>query len=397
MALRDAKTNIFHTLLSVLGIVIGVAALVGILSLIDGMENYAHRQISQTTSLESVFIRTNSFEYIDNVKIKKTSYSYLDFESYNKLINKLGPAVTGYLSYQESGYLSAEDSLLKKGTLFIGVVDTHNNKVEILNGRFISKQDLIRKDSVIVLNRIIAKHYRAEGDFSRLINNSITYKGGSYKVIGIISTPNKEPNVYVPITLIPSNSITDKPPTCTITANSVEDVAPLKMEIDHWIKINFRGREKDFSIITNKYRISQANQGFLVFRIVMGLIVGISVLVGGIGVMNVLLISVNERTTEIGVRKAVGAKPKDIVVQFLSESITISALGSMLGLVIGVLFTMAVVPIIKHFTKIPFEAAYTLNTLLTISLVAILIGIVFGTYPAIKASKLDPVEAIRRE
>jgi len=83
--------------------------------------------------------------------------------------------------------------------------------------------------------------------------------------------------------------------------------------------------------------------------------------------------------------------------QFLSESITISALGSTLGLILGVLFTMAAVPIIKHFTKVPFEAAYTLNTLFTISIIAVIVGVVFGTYPAIKASKLDPVEAIRRE
>ena len=129
----------------------------------------------------------------------------------------------------------------------------------------------------------------------------------------------------------------------------------------------------------------------------MGLIVGISVLVGGIGVMNVLLISVTERTVEIGIRKAVGAKREDIIAQFLSESLTISLLGSVLGTILGILFTMAAVPIIQHFTKMPFEAAFTLNTLAVISIIAIVVGIVFGTYPAIKASKLHPVEAIRAE
>ncbi|ELR72110.1 hypothetical protein C900_01852 [Fulvivirga imtechensis AK7] len=129
----------------------------------------------------------------------------------------------------------------------------------------------------------------------------------------------------------------------------------------------------------------------------MGFIVGISVLVGGIGVMNVLLISVNERTSEIGVRKAAGAKKQDILLQFLSESVAISGLGSFVGLIFGVLATMVFVPIIKSITKMPFSAAYTADTLIVIAVVALLVGIVFGTYPALRASRLDPVEAIRRE
>jgi putative ABC transport system permease protein len=143
--------------------------------------------------------------------------------------------------------------------------------------------------------------------------------------------------------------------------------------------------------------VEQAAKGFKLFRIIMGLIVGISVLVGGIGVMNVLLISVTERTSEIGVRKAVGANKRDIILQFLSESITISLFGSLLGLVVGILGTMIIVPIVKSLTGVPFQAAYTLNTLVVISILAVVIGIVFGTYPAMRAARLDPVEAIRRE
>ena len=92
-----------------------------------------------------------------------------------------------------------------------------------------------------------------------------------------------------------------------------------------------------------------------------------------------------------------GAKKSDILIQFLTESIAISAFGSMIGLLIGALFTMAAVPIVKQLIKMPFEAAYTLNTFVVISVISILIGIIFGTYPAIKASRLDPVEAIRHE
>jgi putative ABC transport system permease protein len=129
----------------------------------------------------------------------------------------------------------------------------------------------------------------------------------------------------------------------------------------------------------------------------MGLIVGISVLVGGIGVMNVLLISVTERTAEIGIRKATGANRRDIMLLFLSESITVSAFGSFLGLVLGVLGTMIIIPIIKAITEVPFQAAYTWNTFLVITVLSILVGIIFGTYPAIRASRLNPVEAIRHE
>jgi putative ABC transport system permease protein len=114
-------------------------------------------------------------------------------------------------------------------------------------------------------------------------------------------------------------------------------------------------------------------------------------------VMNVLLISVTERTAEIGIRKATGANRRDIILLFLTESITISAFGSLLGLVAGVLGTMIIIPIVKMITDIPFQVAYTWNTFIIISIISVLVGVVFGTWPAIRASRLDPVEAIRHE
>ncbi|MCF6360449.1 MAG: ABC transporter permease [Cyclobacteriaceae bacterium] len=397
MAFRDAKTNLFHTILSVLGIVIGVAALVGILSLIDGMEKYAHQQISSTTILEAIIITTSTVSYEDNIKIAKQDYAYFTYPLFTKLLKKVGGRSKGYMRYQESGYIYEADSNRRKGVFLNGIIDTWHNNLTLVAGRFISKDDLSQKDSVVVLNQIIAQHLTKGKDYKNLIGQPISYKNGNYTIIGIISTQDNTAKIYVPITLISPDQIQSKPPEIRLIANSVEDVSQIKEDALTWISQHFKESKSDFKVMTNEFRVEQANQGFLVFRIVMGLIVGISVLVGGIGVMNVLLISVNERTVEIGVRKAVGAKPKDIVLQFLTESITISAIGSILGLILGVLFTMGAVPLIKHFTKIPFQAAYTLNTMLIISIVAIIVGIVFGTYPAIKASKLDPVEAIRRE
>jgi putative ABC transport system permease protein len=129
----------------------------------------------------------------------------------------------------------------------------------------------------------------------------------------------------------------------------------------------------------------------------MGAITGISVLVGGIGIMNVLLISVTERTKEIGIRKATGAKKKDIVMQFISESITISLVGCVLGWIVGVLGVFGLVEIINSFTDFGFKAALSFQTVLVVILIALLVGVLFGTYPAWKAANLTPVDAIRHE
>ena len=129
----------------------------------------------------------------------------------------------------------------------------------------------------------------------------------------------------------------------------------------------------------------------------MGLITGISVLVGGIGVMNVLLMSISERTREIGIRKAIGATRKDISLQFLIESMSLSIVGSVIGFLLGISLIMIVTPIIRNLSKVQFYASLSGETVLIILIISIMIGLLFGTYPAWKASRLTPVDAIRRE
>lgn len=394
LALQNIRSHFFHTLLSVLGIVIGVASLVAILSLIDGMEDYARKEITQTTSLKAIVIKSDAYEKVNNVRIRKDTFAILTHDIIEKLT--FTKPASFFLRRSWVDAIHAGDSLVGTNMVASGVAISPRAKAKV--GKLFTPTDLKQQENIALINEHFAARAWPGQALTTLIGKTIPVGTRALTIQGILDNDKTDiPYLVMPITLLTEDELRANTPELVIEAELVEDVPVLKEEVLTFLKDNYTSYQSDFSIFTNEMRVKQAAQGFLLFRIIMGLIVGISVLVGGIGVMNVLLISVNERTMEIGVRKAVGANRSDIVLQFLSESVTISAFGSLVGLLLGVLGTMVVVPIVRSLTEIPFYALYTWNTLLVISVVAVLVGIVFGTYPAVRASRLDPVEAIRRE
>lgn len=393
LALHNIRSHFFHTLLSLLGIVIGVAALVSILSLIDGMEQFAKDQITQTTSLKAIVITPEPMKHIDGVFIRKDSIDVLAPGDFWAMRESFTHPAKGYLFTSTTRSLTIDNDTTQSAGHVTGIIQP-DSSASLLAGRNLTEYDIQKTEAVAVLTGALAKSIAGNHDVATLIGKYVTAGATPLRIIGIIK--KDRPEMFYPITLLSRAKLKNHPPQCMIEANNIEDVAALKEQVTAWLNKRF-GKTDDFKIATNDLRVQQAAKGFKLFRIVMGMIVGISVLVGGIGVMNVLLISVTERTSEIGVRKAVGANKCDIMLQFLSESITIALFGSFTGLVLGILATMIIVPIVKAVTEIPFQAAYTWNTLFVISILAVVVGMLFGTYPALRAARLDPVEAIRRE
>lgn len=396
LAFQNIRSNLFHTFLSVLGIVIGVAALVSILSLIDGMEQVAREQITQTTSVNAIIVQTNTHRQVNGIRLRKDTFAVLTHTQVKQLTQSLSKPVDRF-QMRTSMSVEVKIDTQRVGAYAWAVAHPVWSDSAKFQGKLLTVALVDAGDSVVVVNHAFAKAANIKDD-QELIGRKLNLNGKYLRIIGVTLEPkNESPQIYYPVTLLTDKQLNAHVPEIFLDARNTEDIPQLKTEITAWLAKNVKSEKDNFSLITNDFRINQAAQAFLLFKIVMGMIVGISVIVGGVGVMNVLLISVTERTAEIGIRKAVGANRRDIILLFLSESITVSAFGSILGLIVGTLFTMAAVPIIKSLTKIPFQAAYTLDTFFLISIISVFVGIVFGTYPAIRASRLDPVEAIRHE
>lgn len=394
IALQNIKANPLHTFLSTLGIIIGVAALVAILALGDGLEQTGREQIETTTSVQMMRVSPKEVDVINKVRIPRDTVYTLQISDAREIHQEVKTWGFTELIAESTRLIAHGDSALPvfiRGSLEYAPHFTNSE----IRGRYFKKSDIDSVANIIVLGASVAHKWTDNAD--NLIGEQVQIEGKDFEVIGIIESESQRDQVMIPISTYQQRI--SKPNTAYLMFKSrnVEHLPEMRSAVENWLDTKFEEGKEAFSVFTYEGRVKQLSQGILVFKLVMGAITGISVLVGGIGIMNVLLISVTERTKEIGVRKAAGARKKDIVMQFISESVTISIVGCIIGWMVGLLTVFGLVEVINRLTDLQFQAALSVGSAGVVLLVALLIGIVFGTYPAWKAANLTPVDAIRHE
>ncbi len=400
MSLRGLRANLLRSLLATLGVIIGVGAVISAMSILEGTQRDIMERFESLGSETITVYPAAAKSGGRTIGLVQT----LDMEDADKLNdNRACPSIAA-VAPEVSGSSPVKYFSRNYRATILGTSDKYAEmfscKVQP-PGRFMSREDVVSEQKVAVLGHKVAKELF--GNRPR-VNVPVKIMGHPFRVIGILEEQgnigfrNVDQQVLVPVTTAMRRLLgIDYLHTITVQATNPRDVDKATSEIkrvlrrQHDIQIR-NGQKDDFLIFSQEEHRKQFREVSMIFQIVLYSIAGISLVVGGIGIMNIMLVSVTERTREIGVRLAVGAQRWDILRQFLIESSVISLLGGAFGVGLGFVMT----DLLERTTRI--LETYTSSVAIGWALaMATLTGVLSGFYPAYKASRLDPVEALRYE
>jgi putative ABC transport system permease protein len=399
-ALESLNSNKLRSTLTILGIVIGVGAVIAMLAVGTGAQSTITGSINGIGSNLLFVMSGNTTSEVRNVK-------KIDMEDAKALLDQyqapsveaIAPIVSGSLEVSAAG---------EKTTATIDGVTADYQSVrnaELTEGTFITDDNLLGRASVAIVGVDVADKLfdRRDG----LVGESIRINGQPFRIIGVLASKggssfgSQDNIVLIPLTTaqihlfsMSSNEID----MLMVQATSANTVKQASDEISQILRLRHRTKvgQDDFTIFSQEDFVATAQTITGVLTIFLGGIAAISLLVGGIGIMNIMLVSVTERTREIGLRKALGARKKDILIQFLTESSLLSLFGGVVGIMLGWLIAF-VVGRIASASGTPFTPVVSLNAIVLATVFSTAVGLFFGLYPANRAASLEPVEALRYE
>jgi putative ABC transport system permease protein len=409
------KTLMLHKLrsfLTMLGVVFGVGSVVAMLAVGEGASKEALEQIRKLGSTNIIITSIKPAE--EEASGTRSPFSML---MYGLLYDdeRRARETFGAIERTVPVKIVRQEGRLGERTLDLRVLGTSADWFDLVRRRLIAGRTLTARDSreragVVVLTEYGARRLLAT---RRTIGQSLRIGGEYYEVVGIvqsetgqggsIQTPDQQIDAYIPIevaierygdylTEVSAGSMSREwveLHQLIIEVDQIENVESVAAGLERMLK-GYHPKS-DYRISVPLALLRQAEATKRTFNVVLGSIAGISLLVGGIGIMNIMLASVTERTREIGIRRAIGAKRRQIIGQFLIETVVLSTLGGLIGVTIGVLIPWLITRLAGMPTVV---TGYSLALALGVSMS---VGIVFGLYPARHAANLDPIEALRHE
>jgi len=399
-ALESLVANRLRSALTILGIVIGVAAVIAMLAIGSGAENTITGEI-QGIGTNLLFVAQTGSDDIRNPK----PITLGDAEAINDPLQ--APSVAGVAAaVQGRGEITFGGE--STTTTLYGVTENYPQvrNLNLLEGDFFNENQLLSRSSVAILGPEVAENLF--GRKNGLVGEKVRIEGQTFRVVGVLEEQggsafnNQDDQVVIPLSTAQTRLIKrpqyNQVDVLFVQAFSTELIDQAELEISEILRKRHRTElgKDDFTIISQDDIIGVASSITNVLTIFLGGIAAISLLVGGIGIMNIMLVSVIERTREIGLRKALGARKVDILVQFLAESLLLSLVGGLLGIAFGWLISFTVGQIAAA-NDVSINPVISLNAVLLATLFSIAVGLFFGIYPANRAANLQPVEALRYE
>ncbi|TSD02271.1 MAG: Macrolide export ATP-binding/permease protein MacB [Parcubacteria group bacterium Athens0714_25] len=408
LAIRNLHSNIGRTILSLTGIVIGVAAVIIVLSLGAGLKNFVVGQIEAFGSdiieveVKVPNVSKTSTQNAGGIAggMQITTLKIEDAEEISKLGN-IGSWYAGMMGQQLISYEGINKQAIIFGTT-AGVLDS-DEKMEIESGVMFSQEDDDNLKQVVVLGSEVKNTFFGEED---AVGKTVRIKNQSYRVVGVLKERglvgffNFDDVIYMPIQTLQKKLMgidyiqfaIFKLKDASATDVTVSDVTAI-MRDQHDIT---DPSDDDFAVSSIEEFKVILDKVFLIINILLLALTSISLIVGGVGIMNVMYVSITERTAEIGLRKAVGAKKSDILKQFLFESIFLTLFGGIIGVVLGLLVSWLATYVVGQYGySVEFQIG--MDAILIAGIFSLVTGILFGMYPARRGSELSPMEALRKE